>query len=109
MSKKILCHVLLLLIALQSVLAVADIHQNHQTVGKHVESQVDHAHGENAAQAGGDVDDYHHCCHCHASTIKLIASPSLFPLAQLSSERMLEYDYQISTPQISSLYRPPRV
>ncbi|MBR9911950.1 MAG: hypothetical protein GYB33_16540 [Gammaproteobacteria bacterium] len=72
--------ILVALIALQSALASADIHEPHQTGTEHQVFTHDHAaqaesnnsnNSNNSATidphstAAGSAFDCHHCCHCH--------------------------------------------
>ena len=103
MIRQILSRLLAVLIALQSVIAVADVHQLHQSDNQHIgiylEHQVPEAQFEfGDSAANNDVvalDDCQHCCHCHGvchpfvSTAQIvleaIASGSILSLYQSSS------------------------
>ncbi len=74
MTKHWISYLLVVLIAFQSVPAIADEHQSHQSGIDHLE--FDHDHSSNSLDQkplqtaqntldGSTPDDCHHCCHCH--------------------------------------------
>lgn len=74
MAKHWISYLLATLIAFQSVAAIADVHQSHQSGIDHLEFNHEHASqaldqdsqdpADNRLQ-GPTADDCHHCCHCH--------------------------------------------
>lgn len=64
---------LVALIAMQSVVAIADEHQTHQKGTQHLEFEHEHDSTRVAdlqadkKNSGPSLDQYdcHHCCHCH--------------------------------------------
>lgn len=110
---------LALLIALQSVAAMADIHQLRQSGTVHLE--FDHSHQSTATdtqndyllaeltpdQPGQSVYDCQHCCHCHGhGSVVLIGAAS--HLADLFSEnRQADYQANLTSGISCSLFRPP--
>ena len=110
---------LALLIALQSVAAMADVHQLHQSGTEHLE--FDHSHQSTATdthndnllakqtpdQPGQSVYDSHHCCHCHGhGSVVLIGATS--HLADLFSENgQADYQANLTSGIPPSLFRPP--
>ena len=110
---------LALLIALQSVAAMADVHQLHQSGTEHLE--FDHSHQSTATdthndnllakqtpdQRGQSVYDCHHCCHCHGhGSVVLIGATS--HLADLFSENgQADYQANLTSGIPPSLFRPP--
>lgn len=67
MVRKWLSYILVMLIALQSVVAVADAHQAHQSAMEHLEFEHEHDVNADIEAPVSDLaqDDCHHCCHCH--------------------------------------------
>jgi len=77
LMKKYLLHFLLLLVACQSTVAVADLHETHQTGKEHLEfnhidqnvtnseTLIDKASVDNMNKLKNISYDCHHCCHCH--------------------------------------------
>ena len=83
MIQKVLTYLLVTMIAMQSLMAIADVHQPHQSGAQHLE--FEHVHGIPEGQIGepdqldvlervtwelsdtSSLDEYdcHHCCHCH--------------------------------------------
>lgn len=110
---------LALLIALQSVAAMADVHQLHQSGTEHLE--FDHSHQSTATdthndnllakqtpdQPGQSVYDCHHYCHCHGhGSVVLIGATS--HLADLFSENgQADYQANLTSGIPPSLFRPP--
>ena len=70
MTRQILCNLLTILIALQSVIAVADVHQFHQSDAEHIsigqeqDASAVLQNGLNGTDSGASAD-CQHCCHCH--------------------------------------------
>jgi hypothetical protein len=77
--------ILTILIAFQSVVAMADAHQSHQSGSDHVEFEHNHsaelevsvndAEEELVAELVGQFD-CHHCCHCHGMSPVFLAAQS---------------------------------
>lgn len=72
---------LIILIALQSTIAVADFHQTHQIPFEHLEIELqveDTTDFEQLPEAKTDFStvsyDSHHCCHCHGVACNFIIS-----------------------------------
>lgn len=75
-------YILIILLALQSASALADVHQTHQTGEEHLEFEHDHdlnegLHSENPSEEHGYEFDCHHCCHCHGGTTHFYLNGSL--------------------------------
>lgn len=78
MIRHYLKYLLATLIALQSVVVMADVHQVHQSGVEHL--TLEHEHRQNVqfqltgvdrqTQDPGSIEqlDCHHCCHCHGSS-----------------------------------------
>ena len=110
---------LALLIALQSVAAMADVHQLHQFGTEHLE--FDHSHQSSATdtqndnllakqtpdQSGQSVYDCHHCCHCHGHG-SVVLTGAASHLANLFSENgQADYQANLTSGIPPSLFRPP--
>ena len=76
MLYKALAYIMILLIAVQSVVAVVDSHQLHQSGSEHL--SFEHSHDQAGNKSTPDKSriqalqqsvlnnfDCHHCCHCH--------------------------------------------
>ncbi|MAM87201.1 MAG: hypothetical protein CME36_07820 [unclassified Hahellaceae] len=94
------------LIALQSVLAIADVHKAHQSGANHLKFEHEHkvnnqpqladAVSQNLEIGAVSQLDCHHCCHCHGSSPMFLADEQLTSdLVYLRGE-LLEYrvDYR---------------
>jgi hypothetical protein len=109
MTMKWIPYFLLLLIALQSVMAMADTHQDHQ-------SEVGHETLENPRAAletptsmeSNESADCQHCCHCHSPQLNLL-SATAFSNSDLSLKNFSEPGPRAHSKHLFSLYRPPRV
>jgi hypothetical protein len=75
MIRQYLTYLLTALIALQSVAAVADVHQFHQSGTEHLAFEHEHDLADTESHKFSDETptnsestnpfDCHHCCHCH--------------------------------------------
>ena len=107
MFKTNLLHMLIALIALQSTIAVADLHKPHQSGTNHIEFDESHDHDSRKLEVkkesnkdsnlSSDIQyDCHHCCHCHGVT-------QLFMATNSSEFRNYDYDSQYS--RVTSNYK----
>ena len=116
MFQKWLSLLLTVMIVLQSVSAVADVHQFHQTDSQHHEFEHEHPvkpdtqelYVENSEVSSSTLEhDCHHCCHCHStSNIYLVFGKDALTLSAVSQQLP---DYS-SSPVFFSLkpsLRPP--
>lgn len=80
MLTRYLLVLMLTLSTFQSVAAVSDVHQNHQSGTEHMEFDHDvHEHIDkelNTSDFDVGSPDCHHCCHCHPAHV-----PSMVPLS----------------------------
>ncbi len=123
MIQKVLTYLLVTMIAMQSFVAIADVHQPHQSGEQHLEFEHDHSDSEtnigelevvkNASSESfntSSLDEYdcHHCCHCHGVTyLKAVSEGSdVFPYKQ-SIFLSTSTDYLSHT--LSPDLRPPIV
>lgn len=118
MLRLCLVYLLTTLIALQSVVAVADVHQLHQTGDEHIAIEYEHSHiflngsiqkkqGKSNCLAEDSHLDCQHCCHCHnAFAFSLNTSCKNF---SLTGEDRTLFDYQFchSSYQASPDNPPP--
>ncbi len=113
-------YLLVILVAMQSVLAVADVHQIHQADAAHLEFAGDDglASVSDDGTASDSVEpnqptntalDCQHCCHCHSPQVNFLSD--ICPNSAYDSGRQPLADLSGSVPSShpSSLYRPPRV
>lgn len=114
MLKRILTYLFVMLIGFQSVVAVGDVHQLHQSGSEHL-SFENHQHADEAQKHDHQLDastvtegpDCHHCCHCHGQlNPAVLISSSSFAVQKPSSGLP---DYSENTPSniINPLLRPP--
>jgi len=116
MIKRWFVMVMALMIALQSVAAIADAHQFHQSGTEHLE--FDHSHQptdtdndnqlvkQSPDQPGQPLYDCHHCCHCHGHASVVLAG-SLSNFAIFSGTELADYQAHLSSTIPTSLFRPP--
>jgi len=103
-----LSHLFVLLIALQSVSAMADMHEDGH-VDDHLNKEhllLDfHGHSDTDASSAEEFDCHHnHCLHGHS----LVAARLLVLFDSLTSY-VIPFDYGKPVSIASSLYRPPTV
>ena len=75
-AKRTLLCFLTALMTLQSIYAVADMHQLHQSGSEHIAVSQDHPEHTEKTFQNPDVNAYdcHHCCHCHGIAHFFVAS-----------------------------------
>ncbi len=101
-----LSYILVTLIALQSVLAIADTHESHQQGTGHIE--LDERTLLKISDLSADAQlDCNHCCHCH-NYAQVLISPNhtlktAFSFVQLAQYNRVNYLSNLSSPDI----RPP--
>ena len=114
-----LLHLLLVLVALQSTIAVADLHQAHQSGQEHLSfdhsEQVTgvldtHLKPFTSDQVDSDVSyDCHHCCHCHGVACHYLDNFQNNYLSSFDSSNLFEnltlFTSRITSPNL----RPPIV
>jgi hypothetical protein len=116
MIKHWIMMVMALMIALQSVAAIADAHQSHQSGTLHLEFNQPYqsADTDNEIQLteqapdkpGQSLYDCPHCCHCHGhGFMALVGSSS--PLAIFSGVVLGDYRATLTSVIPASLFRPP--
>lgn len=98
-------HILIMLMALQSVMAVADIHPEHQDE-HHQQVQDDHSKTASSSQTQQELTsgvDCQHCCHCQSPQ-------SLFETIIIKSQSPHHSDSHQRAPitLASQLFKPPR-
>lgn len=109
---------MVLMIALQSVAAIADAHQLHQSGTQHL--TFDHSHlssdidngnqlvKHSPDQPGQPLYDCHHCCHCHGHA-SVVPAGSLSHFAIFSGTELADYQAHLTSKIPTSLFRPPIV
>jgi len=115
MMRIAMTYMLMLLIALQSMVAVADVHQSHQASAEHLSFQADRntEYGTDSALQLSLLDDpvekstnnqfdCQHCCHCHGAAHFFLGSHSntlaVIPSKQILPEFKLAYLSQPLSP-----------
>lgn len=84
MIQKWLTYMLVALIAMQSVVAIADAHQSHQEGTQHLEFEHEHDstpvvnNQDNQQTSTPSLSQYdcHHCCHCHGLSLFALTASS---------------------------------
>lgn len=117
MIRHAITYLIIALIAMQSVVAVADAHQLHQSGTEHL--TFDHEHDQptvnyqaeqeikTSATMGSTSLDCHHCCHCHGMAHFFLASGSDYmPEVDLDST-LSGYQFHYSSYQSSPDNPPP--
>lgn len=116
-----LTSLLAILIAMQSVLAVADVHRPLQSENQHLQFDSEHEHL--SSTKSGDAEfadnnqsinqhtpsDCHHCCHCHSTATPALLQASLWGPAYADNARLQSRDqHSAINPPITAFYRPPK-
>lgn len=110
---------LALLIAVQSVTAMADVHKFHQSGTEHVE--FNHSHQSTASDTQNDSQlakqaadplsqsayDCHHCCHCHGHGSVILAGAASHVAALFSGNGQADFQANLTSGIPPSLFRPP--
>jgi len=117
-----LLHILLVLIALQSTMAVADLHQSHQAGQEHLEFDhidiVDHDYDNEYFEKSPDISpitdsatsyDCHHCCHCHGVACHYLDNQQKNQFTYLDDTTHLTSNFQYNSRSTSPALRPPIV
>ncbi len=118
MMKSWISTLLIILIASQSVMAVADVHLEHQSNTQHpaanfiddsvdgVGSNTDHL--ESSSATSSTAIDCQHCCHCHSPQFNPLGT--IFSAAILTDSEKHVIDLNNTAPfsLASPLFKPPR-
>jgi len=121
-----LLHILGFLIAMQSTVAVADVHQDHQSNKQHLEfnhndQELDNNNVQNKLEATfinkfnqsdltySTTYDCHHCCHCHGVACYYLDILQNDYESYLGSSRLSENLTLFTSRTISPNLRPPIV
>ncbi|MBL4868533.1 MAG: hypothetical protein JKY67_19385 [Pseudomonadales bacterium] len=111
MLRKWLSYLLVVLISIQSVVAIADAHQSHQKGKPHVDFNHDHDSSTiikiQRDETGAVQYDCHHCCHGH-SCFSVTAINNSFP-GKASKDHIPYHHFIYSSNQTSPDIRPPIV
>ena len=108
---------LALLIALQSVLVIADTHELSQIDSVHVEPKhahelfsskdKSHIYEQKGATFEQFFDDCQHCCHCHGHASLVLSNANLQIHSILQGKEIVDYEFNYSSRHSPSLFRPP--
>jgi len=115
-----LIHLVLILVALQSTMAVADLHQSHQTGNDHLEfNHLDQFNDDSVNKptikstylAENIANDYdcHHCCHCHGVACHYMDNQQIDYVSSFGSSNLLEILTLFTSRITSPNFRPPIV
>lgn len=115
MLRKLMSHMLVALIVMQSVLAIADVHQEHQAGTEHLVFEADHQHEhavyllmdetqleDQTDSLGSDDPDCHHCCHCHGMSCPFLGANK----SELELPRSPQQLSKNNLPYLSNLLLP---
>ncbi len=96
MLQKCLSYFLVTLIALQSVLAIADTHSTHENSAAHIEFQVEPSLDLDAQLTFDEGSlSCDHCCHCHNLAHTFLSAAAV---------SMMSVDHQIKFSNLSQSY-----
>jgi hypothetical protein len=116
-----LLHILIVLVALQSTIAVADLHLSHQTGNEHLEfnhidnvdidfNNEDFEKYSDSKSLNDNVTSYdcHHCCHCHGSHLTSLLPPIINVEFLYGNQSLPNLNQTIENAYLSRLLRPPK-
>lgn len=117
MIRRAISYLLITLIALQSVVAMADAHRLHQTGTEHLEFEHSHQPGDTESdkqlskqaseKSGQPLYDCHHCCHCHGHGSMVLAVAASQLTALFSGHQKVPYRANLTMGIPPTLFRPP--
>lgn len=113
-----LLHILLVLVALQSTIAVADLHQSHQSGQDHLKfDHVEHddqVHDTTVTIQTDDsisdtVGEYdcHHCCHCHGVACHYLDNQQKNQFTYIDVSIHFTNNFYFNSRSTSPALRPP--
>ncbi|WOH38543.1 DUF2946 domain-containing protein [Thalassotalea fonticola] len=107
-----LSYLLVLSIALQSFFTVLNAQEIHQVENEHI--KIEHSHdndfqvaSDNSADDDHQIEDCHHCGHCHGSHSQWVTANDLNSIAQSNNEQSLPYLVVSNNGHLDSPLRPP--
>ncbi|MBL4659364.1 MAG: hypothetical protein JKY19_03340 [Alcanivoracaceae bacterium] len=114
-----LLHILIVLVALQSTIAVADLHQSHQTGKEHLEfDHIDidnnNEYSEKIPDITSSIDNFtpydcHHCCHCHGVACHYLDNQQKKQFTHIDASPHLRKNFYFCSRSTSPSLRPPIV
>ena len=106
MIRHCVSYLLALLIALQSVIAMADTHRLYQAGTEHLE--FDHSHQPADTRNNSlSLQDCNHCCHCHGQNSVVLTGTASHLAALLPGNRQANCQANLTSGIAPSLFRPP--
>ena len=120
MLKRALTYVVLILVVLQSGMAMGDAHRLHQSGTEHVVFDENHRHLDglgaekhHAEEVGSDDVssekwDCHHCCHCHGHFYSVILMSAERILLSKSTSPVPDYSENTFPDTFEAFLRPPK-
>jgi hypothetical protein len=102
--------ILVLAVSFQSVSAVYDLHQTHQSGVEHLEFEHDHDQLELKIDNQDSQKSYdcHHCCHCHGSHLTSLLPPKINLTLLYGNQIIPNLNQTLENAYISRLLRPPK-
>jgi|SRR5690554_1071370 len=120
MRKRALTYAVLILIVLQSGMAMGDAHQLHQSGAEHLAFDETHQHLDGFESDRHPIEDAesdpsssqtwdcHHCCHCHGHFSPAILVPTEPTLLSKSSSPVPDYSENTFPDTFETFLRPPK-
>jgi len=123
MMKSWISQLLIVLIAMQSVMAVADVHLEHasnsnETVSDHhIASELtlhtEDTQTEASQTKAGQTDssstiDCNHCCHCHSPQFNFLGNLVTDPIFKDGEKHVIDLKNTAPFSLASQLFKPPR-
>lgn len=122
MMKSWISQLLIILIALQSVMAVADVHLEHESNSDHAVSDHQTAseltlHTEDTQSKASQTEDSqketssidcNHCCHCHSPQFNFLGNLVTDPVFKDGEKHTIDLKNTAPFSLASQLFKPPR-
>jgi len=118
MMKSWISQLLIVLIAMQSVMAVADVHLEHvsnsdETVSDHHIASELTLHTEDTQTKDTQTDsassiDCNHCCHCHSPQFNFLGNLITDPIFKDGEKHIIDLKNTAPFSLASQLFKPPR-
>ncbi len=110
MVKNLLTLLLVSAISFQSIAAVSDMHESHQTGVEHLDFEHDHDQLELKIDKQDSQKSYdcHHCCHCHGSHLTSLLPPSINLTLLYGNQIIPNLNQTLENAYLSRLLRPPK-
>ncbi|WP_154224711.1 hypothetical protein [Marinicella rhabdoformis] len=97
-------------VSFQSIAAVSDVHQSHQSGAEHLEFEHEHEGDANLTpQKELSSFDCHHCCHCHGVSCHYLDNKQIGYTSFFGTSGLIESSTLFTSRTSPPNFRPPIV